>query len=326
MQTEKKIPLCLDEEHFKEQMETVVEPFLAGIRRSGRASVKGGELYYELYPQENADTIVISHGFTESAEKFREFIYYLYQAGYQVAIWEHRGHGYSMREGADRDVAYVDDFRDYVHDMRFLMETCFKPFAVGGRLYLYAHSMGGCIGALYLEAYPGDFDKAILNAPMLAIQMGPLPPAAASALCRAKRLVGKEKERLFTQGQFDPQEPFESSCTDSLARHLYYLEKRKENPYYQTSSVSYQWLAGAIRAGKQAVRKEHVSRIQIPVLLIQAGLDDQVRPQAQRKFAAHMGGRCQLVRLPEVKHESYRSSAPKLQTYLELVLDFYRGE
>ncbi len=315
---------CLPEEGYAQQMREVVEPFLEGVRKSGTLAVKGGEIAYELYPQqEKADTVVISHGFSETSEKFWEFIYYLYQAGYQVAVWDHRGHGKSLREGKDDNVAHVEDFMDYVDDMRQLMEKHIRPFAKGGRLFLYAHSMGGCIGALYLEAYPKDFDRAILNAPMLAIQMGPCPLWAAKAISAVMKRLGKGEERLFTQKAFQPDEPFETSCTDSEARHFYYLEKRRTNPRYQTSSVSYSWLSGAIRAGKLATRQEQVERIHIPVLLIQAGKDDQVKPGAQKKFARYLPDNCILVRLSSVKHECYRSSTPLLEKYRKLVLDFY---
>lgn len=314
---------CFGEEEYAQQMQKTVEPMLAQIRQSGKIPVKGGELYYELYPKEGADTVVISHGFTESAEKFSELIYYLHQAGYQTAIWEHRGHGRSLREGKNADTIYVEDFQDYVEDMHLLMEKRFKAFAGEGKLYLFAHSMGGCVGTLYLETYPGEFQKAVLNAPMLAIEMGPCPLFLAQAVCKAAKLFGRGKERLFTHGEFDPQEPFDVSCTDSETRHFYYLNKRRENPDFQTSSASYSWADNAIRAGKRALKKENAARIQIPVLLIQAGKDNQVKAKAQQKLADTIPQNCRLVPFPEAKHECYRSSTPLLEEYMEILMDFY---
>lgn len=314
---------CFGEEEYEARMRDTVEPALAEIRQSGRLAVKGGEVYYELFPLEGADTVVISHGFSESTEKFTEFIYYLRQAGYQAAVWDHRGHGRSLREGKDKNIVHVEDFEDYVEDMRRLMEERLKDFAGSGNLYLFAHSMGGCIGALYLETYPEDFKKAVLNAPMFAIELGACPLFAAGALCKVQKLLGHKKERLFTQGEFDPEEPFETSCTDSRARHLYYLAKRRENPDLQTSSASYGWADSAIRAGKRAVR--NASHIRIPVLLVQAGRDDQVKAAAQEKFAAAIPQNCRLARFAEAKHECYRSSAPILSDYRKTVLDFYNS-
>ena len=55
-------------------------------------------IYYRTYriPQAKA-AIVISHGFCEFAEKYKEVIYYFLKNGYSVYVPEHRGHGYSDR-------------------------------------------------------------------------------------------------------------------------------------------------------------------------------------------------------------------------------------
>ena len=162
---------CLLEEQYEQQMREV-ETRMAAIRQEGKFFVSGGALYYELYPRKEASaTIVICHGFCESSEKYWEFIHYFYSAGFQVAVWDQRGHGKSFREGTDANVVHVEDFEEYVKDLHVFMEKVVKPFSAGGRLYLYAHSMGGCVGARYLEQYPADFEKAVLNAPMLALSL-----------------------------------------------------------------------------------------------------------------------------------------------------------
>ena len=59
--------------------------------------------------------------------------------------------------------------------------------------------MGGCIGAFYLEQYPEDFAKAVLNAPMLGVNLGGVPSWAARVLCDFKVFGGNGKDRLLTQ-------------------------------------------------------------------------------------------------------------------------------
>lgn len=313
----------LEEELFEEQMKTVVEPALEVIRKEGKLLVAGGELYYELYPQKGrAPVVVICHGFSESAEKYREFIYYLYQAGYQIAIWDQRGHGKSFRQGEDPDVVHVEDFEDYVKDLHIFVEQVVRSFAGGMPLYLYAHSMGGCVGARYLESYPGDFHKAVLSAPMLAIRMGGCPMLAAKAICAVAKCMGKGKKRLFTQGEFDPEETFSAGCADSQARHAYYQEIRRRNRCYQTSSTSYSWGSGAIRAGEKAVKRKNAALVGIPVLLCQAGKDGQVKSAPQRKFVRRIQ-KGRLERYPNTKHEIYRAENAVLEPYMEKIVEFY---
>lgn len=314
---------CLSEEDFAGQMKTLVEPFLASVKKAGELPVSSGRLYYELYPQqEKADTVVICHGFSESTAKYQEFIYYLYQAGFQVVVYDQRGHGKSFRMGEDANVVHVEDFYDYVEDLHCLIEQVVKAFAGDGALYLYAHSMGGCTGALYLEHYPGDFAKAVLNAPMLAIQMGACPLPIAKGICDLAKLFGRGKKRLFVHGEFNPEEPFSQSCSDSGARHAYYLKLRRKTPCYRTSSASYAWGSAAIKAGCQAVKRKNASRITIPVLLFQAGKDNQVRAAAQENFIKQIE-KGRLMKVPSSKHEIYRARQEVLEPYMEKIRTFF---
>ncbi|MBD5512570.1 MAG: alpha/beta hydrolase [Lachnospiraceae bacterium] len=313
---------CLDEALFEEQMEKV-ETLLAAVRREGRLPVKGGELYYELYPRREARAaIVICHGFCESSEKYWEFIHYLYSAGYQVAVFDQRGHGKSLRESVDAGVVHVEDFEDYVEDLHFFLEDVVKKMADGGPLYLYAHSMGGCVGARYLEKYPADFQKAVLNTPMLAIYTGPCPLSVAKAVCDMAKLFGRGKKRLFTQGVFRPDMPFAKSCSDSEVRYCYYQKKRRQNSCYQTSAASYTWGSTAIRAGYRAVSSKNASQVSIPVLLCQAGRDRQVKAPAQRKFIKRVQNG-KLCVYPDSKHELYRAGNAVLKPYMENILEFF---
>ncbi len=315
---------CLLEEQYEQQMREV-ETRMAAIRQEGKFFVSGGGLYYELYPRKEASaTIVICHGFCESSEKYWEFIHYFYSAGFQVAVWDQRGHGKSFREGTDANVVHVEDFEEYVKDLHVFMEKVVKPFSAGGRLYLYAHSMGGCVGARYLEQYPADFEKAVLNAPMLAIHTGPCPLPAAKAVCDAAKLLGRGKKRLFTHHAFRPQVPFARSCTDSEARYAYYHKKRLQNACYQTSAASYAWGSTAIRAGYRAVCRKNARLVEIPVLLCQAGKDKQVRASSQKKFIKRIQNGS-LCTYPASKHELYRAQNAVLQPYMETLLQFFES-
>ncbi|MDE6965055.1 MAG: alpha/beta hydrolase, partial [Lachnospiraceae bacterium] len=89
----------LEDSEFHSAMTKKVEPFLAGICQSGYLDVPEGKLYYEAYcPKEEKGAIVISHGFSESIEKYKEVIYYFVSAGYRVYLADHRGHGRSLRD------------------------------------------------------------------------------------------------------------------------------------------------------------------------------------------------------------------------------------
>lgn len=317
---------CLPEDILEQKMQEEAEPFLQKIRVSGMMKTTENKgLYYELYPQENAKgTIVVSYGFTESCLKYHELLYYFYKEGYQAAIMDHRGHGRSMREVEDMTVVHVELFSRYVKDLHHFVEKKVKPMADGKPLYLFAHSMGGCIGTFYLEQYPDDFKRAVLTAPMLGVKLGGCPAWAARVLCDMEVFRGKGTERLFTQSAFDPDESFEECSASSEARHAWYMKKRRGDENYQTSSGSYYWGKEAINAGEFVVSRKQAEKVKASVLLFQAEYDSLVKPEPQDRFISRIAdGR--LVFVPGVRHEIYRAPNEVLQPYLEEIFRFYEG-
>ena len=77
------------EDGYEKVMKTEVEPYVSQRKECGfDARVKGQPIYYEHFRLDHPKgVIVISHGFTESIQKFTESIYYMMQAGYEVWDW-----------------------------------------------------------------------------------------------------------------------------------------------------------------------------------------------------------------------------------------------
>ena len=181
------------DEKYIDFMNNTVTPALASRCRSGYFPVdEHTSLYYEYYLADHANgSIVISHGFAESLEKYKEVTYYFLLNHYHVFLIDHRGHGHSSREEEDISKVHVSHFSDYAADLHSFLQTI--AFPVSGKLpfYLYAHSMGGAIGALFLETYPNFFSKAVLSAPLLRMNTGSIPAWTAFLISAVMKQVGK---------------------------------------------------------------------------------------------------------------------------------------
>ena len=107
-----------DEANYAEEMQARVMPYINARRYDGYvAGYDGKPLHYVRYlADSSAATVIISHGFTESAEKWHETAYYLLNGGYDVYIIEHRGHALSYRSVADKTLTHIDSFDEYVRD------------------------------------------------------------------------------------------------------------------------------------------------------------------------------------------------------------------
>ncbi len=317
------VPPLISEENYGQQMQEIVLPRLGAVRESGRFGEKG-ELYYELFPQHpNKGTIVLCHGFTEFIPKMYELIYYFLEDGFQCAIFDQRGHGKSQREGKEDGIVHIDTFDTYVKDLhRFLLEIAARKMNLDReRLFLFGHSMGGCISARYVETYPDDFARVILNSPMLGINLGKIPEWAAVIICSFMQMIGKGTEPIIGQGPFDPKEKFENASCRSRARFAYSQLQRIHEKAYQQGPADYSWGKAGILAGRKAVSASEIRRIKANVLMIIAGQDTLVQRSSQDRFLSRLRSG-KAVLMPECKHETYRDINPVLRDYLSLVLAY----
>ncbi len=315
----------ITEENYEKRMREEVEPYLAARTETGYDErVNGEPIYYEHYRADSPKgVIVISHGFTESVRKFAESVYYMLQAGYDVWGLDHRGHGRSVRLNSNPFVVHVEKFEDYIQDLKHLTEKLVKPAAGILPLFLYCHSMGGCVGARIIEEYPDLFRKAILSSPMLGLSFGKIPIPVVYIGASLKGIGEKRKHPLDPVNSFAEEPDFENSCDSSKCRYLYYHAKRLADRHLQTCAPSIQWGKESVKACSLARSENETAKIQIPVLLFQAGDDTVVVNAAQDLFASRVKD-CDRIQIPGMKHELYMCDSPVLIPYWEKVFAFLK--
>lgn len=312
----------LNEKNFSEEMKEYVEPcFDAWGRESYYSREKGREIFCLSLHRKNAGgVILISHGFCESAEKYKELAWYFYQGGFTVYIPEHCGHGRSYRLTRDPCKVHIDSFWRYVKDLSYVASRI-EEENPGLPLMLFGHSMGGAIAAVTLAENPGKFHKGILNAPMILHRTGKIPPAIAYGASFLVCSLGRGEAYAPGQHGFRDDETFEASSSLSRARFDHYYEKRRSIPEFQNNGASYQWGLEAYRMTRE-ILEDSWKKITLPVMLFQAERDTLVYNRFQEKFIGRLP-KGRLVRVAGAKHEIYRCGNDILRPYLNKVLGFY---
>ncbi len=319
--------MILPEEGYAEAMETVVEPYLAERMRTGYCErEKGKRIFYaRCLSDQPKGVVIISHGYTETIEKYKENIYYFLCGGYHVFMPEHCGHGRSYRMRSDADdlsLVHVEDYIRYVDDLLYVSRMAAAEFP-GLPVLLYGHSMGGGIAAAAAARAPGFFDRLILSSPMIRPSSAPVPWPLACAIAKVFCAVGKEEQYVMGNHAYSGPEPFAGSAAVSEARFNYYREKRSREPLFQMSAVSYGWLWQAARLNRYLQRKAWRG-ITCPVLVFQAECETYVSRIEQerfvRKLSRRMKGKAKLVRVRGVKHEIFNAGARVLERYWYKVL------
>lgn len=312
----------LRESEYEVKMRETVEPALERVRKTDVfCTADGTRLACSLYPAgEPRGSVVIVHGFSETAEKYRELIWYFLNENYTVLIYDQRGHGRSTRT-APADVTHVADFSDYVEDLRALLAA--KEAELPHPRYLFCHSMGGAVGALFLITYPGFFEKAVLSSPMIAPRHDGLTLHAARGICLFCMKTGRAAKRIFVSGKgSDPSgETPETSASDSAARFEYYRQLRIAQPELFCGAPTYNWTFTSLGVTKKILAKGAPERVKIPVLLFSADNDTLVKRKPQREFIGRVA-QGTFVTEPS-RHEIYAAGDAVLYPYLDRIFRFF---
>ena len=322
---ERKVPetvTLLGEEDFLDAMRGAGKDWRDAHVHNGRLTTPDGmEInYYTVIPENRRANIMILHGYCGFWAKYHEMAWYYYQAGYAVFFMEQRGHGYSGREVPEVDLVHVDSYEDYVRDSRYFFDTVVKPESDGKPCYLFAHSMGGAIGALFLGEHPGCFQKAVLSSPMIQMKTGSYPRIAVDLMAVHARIHHLQKEMSVGQSHFDRIPVFETSSTLSRPRYDYVFEHRLQDFHYQTYGASYGWAMASLSVTRKIMR--YAKNVKIPVLLFQAGIDHLVEPSGQLRFAEKIAD-TSVVRYPDSKHEIFNATPEIRSDYYARIFDFF---
>ena len=299
--------------------------FRNNTERSSFESFDGKPVsYVSALKDDPRGVIVVFHGFTEYADKYLEFMYNFWERGYSVYVPELRGHGYSYRRVPENDRVDIDCFETYVEDMKTFMDKVVNArYPSGVRKLLFAHSMGGDVGTLFLEDHPGYFERAVLSSPMLKINYAPLSVWQARLLFVVSGLLRWNDKLISGQPGFgDRQYDFENSCCTSEERYRNDINLRIGDEHFHTAAGTYSWGRAAMRSVKKCLDKSRLAGIGIPVLVCRAGKETVVDPSGMSEFAEGCK-RAELAEFPEAKHEIFNSTGDVLKVYYEKLFGFF---
>jgi lysophospholipase len=319
--------IILSESDYQTEMDTVVLPYLASRKKELFLEREKGKAIHCI--QYQCDTpvgaIVLSHGFTESAEKYQEIAYYFLRKGLHVLIPEHCGHGKSYRLSRDPSLVHIDHFERYIKDLLFVGSFAKKEYPQLP-LYLYGHSMGGGIAAAAAAFEPQLFEKVILSSPMICPATANVPTSIAKIISSAFCMLHKGTDYVAGQHSYDGTETFEDSASLSEARFSYYKKIRSSEPLYQMNAASYSWLHQAFRLN-HFLQKDAWKQIQAPLLIFQAGCDTYVINSELDLFVQKINQKsirttAQFIKMPNARHEIYNSTPEDLKLYWNQIFQF----
>ena len=311
----------IEEKNYAQLMTAEVEPYLEK-RREDRyfSSADGKKLHCEVYEKLlSRGSILVLHGFTESAEKFREMSYYFRKAGYSVYALDLRGHGKSHHDSDNPLRVDIENFDLYAEDINTLVETIIAPASKGKEIYIYSHSLGSTAALLYMMKYPYAVTKAVLSSPMICGNMG-MPVAVAGTVAKLLCKAGGKTIPAPGRCVFDETQTADNSDATSKARFEYYHNKRKSESLYQTSGPSFGWVKASLVARDKIMRESNIALIRAKMLIFKPEADRQLLGEYTDRFAEM--AKIKIKDVKNSRHEIFMSGDETLKWYVEEILEF----
>lgn len=267
--------------------------------------------------------VVLVTGRTEPIRKYAELIDDLNEAGYSTYAMDHRGQGASGRMLPNPQKGYVASFDDYVTDLHTFVSTVVKP-DTNAKVFLVAHSMGGAVGLLTVDAFPDDFAAVVTTSPMLDINTGAFPAPIASSLGAAACGSSDGTAYAIGSGDFKEEADFaKSTVTQSLARFEWKRQLFADSPELKVGGLTWRWLCESLTASSNAEQLGRYSST--PTLILQAGKDTIVNPGGQQRYC-DAAPRCQLERNEGAMHEHFAERDELRNFAVERTLKFFDAQ
>ncbi|APG85854.1 lysophospholipase L2 [Sinorhizobium americanum CCGM7] len=250
-------------------------------------------------------TIVLLQGRNESIEKYFETIGDLTAAGFWVATFDWRGQGGSERLLPQPGRGHVEHFADYERDLSIFLEQIVLPDT---RLpfSIVAHSMGALVALSLAPMLASRIDRMVLLAPFLGLSGQAIGEPGIVAIATAMRWFGLGS--LPVRGDKERQSPFRNNpLTSDSRRYARNLAVIDACPHLRIGPPTGRWLSEAFRVIRRTMRREHLTRIIVPTVILAPTADGLV-PYLAMEYLASNFRAGHLIPIDGARHELFQEA------------------
>lgn len=235
------------------------------------ATDDGLELYWQSWqpPGEPEGVLVFVHGLADHSGRYLNPVRHFVARGWTCFGFDYRGHG---RSPGPR--VHVSSFDEYLADLAegHRLARIRHP---GSKIILVGHSQGGLLSLLYAQTNPDNLDGVVVSSPFLGFHPETRPSPMLGAV---SRFIATVAPKMMLSTRVDPallsRDP---SVAEAFAADE--LVSRK---------VSVRWAKAVMDAQRTALAEAPL--MTLPTLVMQAGDDRLVDPEATRRWVASAPG------------------------------------
>ncbi len=248
-------------------------------------------------------SLLFAGGRGDFIEKYLEPMAHWHQRGWNVTSFDWRSQGDSR---GTIEGGHLDSFDPLVADGTGLIEQWLGEQP--GPHVAIGHSMGGHLLLRILAERPLPLQAAILVAPMIGINTGPIPDWASQMLAQSLSSAGLSSVPAWSQSQ-DPsgsaRQTFLTACSERYSDELWWLAQQ---PGFALGAPSWGWLSAAYRS-MAGLTPEALASVGVPILFVATERDRLVSAEAIR-VAVRALPRAELLMFSDAAHEILREADP----------------
>jgi len=250
-------------------------------------------------------SLLFAGGRGDFIEEYLETFAHWRAAGWNVTAFDWRGQGHSR---GDIIGGNIESFDPLVDDLAALIED--MRAASPGPHVAIGHSMGGHLLLRTIVERRPALAAAVLVAPMIGVNSGPLSARqaafAAGAMCR----LGLGKRAMWkSRPLFEPGSIRQRNLTGSLERYADELTWLEREPGFSLGAPSWGWLRAALRSAAAAFAPARLAEVETPILILGTERDRLVSKAEIRRVAGALP-KAELAMFPDAAHEILREAEP----------------
>lgn len=274
-------------------------------------------------PVATRGSLLFLTGRGDMVEKYLESFAHFHDAGWNVTSFDWRGQGGSGRLSPDPYCGHVEDFGVWISDLAAFWAQWRGEYP--GPHVAIGHSMGGHLLLRALAEHRIDPMAAVLIAPMLGMNSGPIPAAAAARIARLMCFLGDPARPAWRNVEKPGVSPSlrQSLLTHSPDRYEDEVFWHEHEPGLRLGPPSWKWMDAAYRSLALLDAPGALEQVAIPLLMLAAERDGLVDTRAIVKAGKRLSA-CRLhVYGSEAAHEILREADPVRQDALRRIDAFF---
>jgi lysophospholipase len=265
--------------------------------------------------------LLFAGGRGDFIEKYLEAFAGWRAAGWDVTAFDWRGQGRSQGELAP---GRLEGFDAQMDDLAALIDDWRK--AASGPHVAIGHSMGGHILLKTIVERAPALDGAVLVAPMIMVNSGPIPAWLAPDVADTMSRLGFRRRPLWhlPPALARPGSERQRRLTASRARYEDELYWWGEAPEFNLGAPTWGWVRAAYASAAASFTAEKLARVALPILILATDRDALVDARAIGRVAAQLPT-AEIAWLAGARHEILREADPIRNVALARIDSFLAG-